>query len=1336
MIRTPQIRDGAPGLATGVLTEAALTDATEGENMVREYFSTIGLDLSTNLGKSVFLNPRTRLLTIRATAQDLDTIRRKIPAIKPPSPDDTSIDGLLQAGRYLYEVGRYDEAEAKFKQVMSQAPLTYAPSRSNNTNNTDALNHWAQEYITLLQERRTTAPETTHSNALEVMPQSSVGIAVDVAELVQDGRNLYETGHYDEAEVRFNQVLAQDHQNLPAAHYLELIQEKRALELAILYSNTVQQVSGKLLMSSPYSRQSNVVNTSPGRKLIFDQLGRIRVESLDYRDLPLKDVLDDLAAKAKARDPDGKGINFFFSHEASAPFNNPTVDANGNLVGATDANQPDATSAIVHVSLQNVTLDQALDAILKTANPTVKYSVLDYGIMFSLRGNEPVPLEIRSFKVDRDTFLTNVLSMTGASSVDGMSEDQSASVDIITVSGNGINHNGGFGGGPNETTNYGSIPFVPSVTRGSRVEQQVRAFFGSIGIDLSTNSGKAVIWNDRKGMLTIRATAEDLDLIENTLQVMNAPSGATGGTLNNVPAAPRNPTTASANANRPAIFARLDQIRVDANYSGMLLQDVLDDLHRRTQAADPAGQGINFVFNRADPNPASADGAPVTVRLALRDVPVNQVLGAIAGGSSRPVGYSVMDYAVVFSLAPTNQPPELQVRNFVVNNGRFAVALRDATGTDLASGREPVEAAVRKYFAAKGIDLSTNTSKAVIWNGPKEMLTIRATAEDLDLIEKMLQVVNAAPAGSAGRSNGPATRVMGGFARASNVVTTSPGRKLVFDKLNRIPIESLNYADLPLEDVLDDLSAKVLARDPDGKGVNFFFSSATPSSFNNPTVDENGNLVPSKEPPATTVKINLALKNATLSEALDGILKTANQPIKYSVLDYGIVFSIRGNEPLEIRNFQVDRNAFSNGLPGVTGNSSTGFRWSLGRAFNGFGDPADPTFAGGGLVEDQVRAFFYGHGVDLSTNNGKAVIWNERRGMLTIKATADDLDVIEKALQVVNTVQPEVNIKVKFVEITQNDTRTFGFPWQPGITVLPGSATNSTVTNAPPLGFFPGAMNVPPGGTVTPTAVVTVVAPPAPNGPPPSGYQWQLGGVAPGPGTASNAAAPNQQNAPRLATITGILTSQQYATVLQALQQRTGTEILTAPEVTTESGRQAQMRAVDVKQIVTFAGTTTGPTVPAFNPQTNTVSLGPELDVVPYITADQNAVQMALIPSITEFVGYTNSGQFVPQVLPLPHFRLRQVVTSVTVWDGQTVVLGGGLSTETNRVVDKVPLLGDLPVIGRLFRSASTLPLKKNLMIFVTVTLVNPDGTRFHSDEELDKLRAAPPPPTRQGTNE
>ncbi len=148
----------------------------------------------------------------------------------------------------------------------------------------------------------------------------------------------------------------------------------------------------------------------------------------------------------------------------------------------------------------------------------------------------------------------------------------------------------------------------------------------------------------------------------------------------------------------------------------------------------------------------------------------------------------------------------------------------------------------------------------------------------------------------------------------------------------------------------------------------------------------------------------------------------------------------------------------------------------------------------------------------------------------------------------------------------------------------------------------------------------------------------------------------------------------------------------------------------------------------AVTPVTQQVETGPILDVVPYVLSDGYTINMALIPSVTEFTGYetpppvasvTGNLNVVQLPVVLPSFTVRQVVTTVNVWDNQTVVIGGLVSSSTQTTKDKVPGLGDLPFFGRLFQSQSKTSVKKNLMIFVTATIVDPAGNRVHSDDEL-----------------
>ena len=103
-------------------------------------------------------------------------------------------------------------------------------------------------------------------------------------------------------------------------------------------------------------------------------------------------------------------------------------------------------------------------------------------------------------------------------------------------------------------------------------------------------------------------------------------------------------------------------------------------------------------------------------------------------------------------------------------------------------------------------------------------------------------------------------------------------------------------------------------------------------------------------------------------------------------------------------------------------------------------------------------------------------------------------------------------------------------------------------------------------------------------------------------------------------------------------------------------------------------------------------------------------------------------------MLPLPHLRVRQVTTTAMVWDGQTIVLGGLMSESVTKFRDKVPVLGDLPWVGRLFRSESDVSQKKNLVIFVTPTLIDPAGNRLHSEEEMPFAQSSVPAQTKPET--
>jgi general secretion pathway protein D len=150
--------------------------------------------------------------------------------------------------------------------------------------------------------------------------------------------------------------------------------------------------------------------------------------------------------------------------------------------------------------------------------------------------------------------------------------------------------------------------------------------------------------------------------------------------------------------------------------------------------------------------------------------------------------------------------------------------------------------------------------------------------------------------------------------------------------------------------------------------------------------------------------------------------------------------------------------------------------------------------------------------------------------------------------------------------------------------------------------------------------------------------------------------------------------------------------------------------------------------IPAVTPTAAPIPFGQTLDVIPYVSADGYTIQLHVVPTFTEFLGYDTdlAREFqtvVPglpvQATPLPRFRVRQVATSAVVWDGQTVVLGGLIAENVRKTREKVPVLGDIPLLGRLFRSETADSTKKNLIIFVTPTIIDPAGNRVHAPDNL-----------------
>jgi general secretion pathway protein D len=152
------------------------------------------------------------------------------------------------------------------------------------------------------------------------------------------------------------------------------------------------------------------------------------------------------------------------------------------------------------------------------------------------------------------------------------------------------------------------------------------------------------------------------------------------------------------------------------------------------------------------------------------------------------------------------------------------------------------------------------------------------------------------------------------------------------------------------------------------------------------------------------------------------------------------------------------------------------------------------------------------------------------------------------------------------------------------------------------------------------------------------------------------------------------------------------------------------------------------------------------LEVEPVVGPDGTTIDLNLVPQVVEFEGFINygseifgvnpnaiSGATVPRILLTenvinqPVFSTRKVTTNVSVWDGQTVVLGGLMREDVQKTEDKVPFIGDIPLVGRLFRTNVDQHIKRNLVIFVTARLITPGGLPLNPTEEEEEGLLQPP---------
>ena len=179
----------------------------------------------------------------------------------------------------------------------------------------------------------------------------------------------------------------------------------------------------------------------------------------------------------------------------------------------------------------------------------------------------------------------------------------------------------------------------------------------------------------------------------------------------------------------------------------------------------------------------------------------------------------------------------------------------------------------------------------------------------------------------------------------------------------------------------------------------------------------------------------------------------------------------------------------------------------------------------------------------------------------------------------------------------------------------------------------------------------------------------------------------------------GVLNVDQLSVALDLLARDNGSRLVSNPKVTTLNNKKAKVKIGTTVPVPEVSRGIAGDLITYREKEVNI-----DLDVIPQIGED-NMITMQVHPVMEEIIGYTGTSD-----APQPITSKREVSTVVTVINGQTLVLGGLIKETKTKTVEKLWLLGDIPILGYLFQDITTKSEKSDLLIFITPKLIQYKG--------------------------
>jgi general secretion pathway protein D len=382
--------------------------------------------------------------------------------------------------------------------------------------------------------------------------------------------------------------------------------------------------------------------------------------------------------------------------------------------------------------------------------------------------------------------------------------------------------------------------------------------------------------------------------------------------------------------------------------------------------------------------------------------------------------------------------------------------------------------------------------------------------------------------------------------------------------------------------------------------------------------------------------------------------------------------------------------------------------------------------------ESQLKGCFEKAGVPFEKVAGAGLALAD--GQLIVTQTSKNLNKIKGILRRYREIK-QVEIEARFLEVTQGQLEEIGFDWAVG--------TNDSVATADSFQSQNRSLNSA-FNSSSANSTLTI-----------TGLSSWIGDDGTVTIPVSSPALTNSldlgQTSGSLAELSGVIGNLNIEVLVNALSRSTGSDLMSAPKLTVLSGKTAE---IIVAQELLYpkryskmdaqvgkgdsSSGSAGVAVTAGTPQDFTKrNIGVEMRVTPTVE-DDGSISLSLEPTVTEFEGFVEyggnsvaiaSGQTVtvPSGFYQPIFSVRKIKTEVTIWDGATVIMGGLTREQTVSVNDKVPVLGDIPLLGKLFRSEGESSQKRNLLIFVTARMISPGGTPLRSNSgDIASLQRQP----------